>query len=422
MSDRLSVFAAGLTFIVAAAYAHAALLTPVWVELGEGGNAFARVVVDQAGGCPTIEIDGAPRRMSLRAPVPDAFRPVCELAIPAGAQSARVNGQMLALPRSNPSKVLVFGDTGCRIKGAHIQDCNDPVLWPFKKVAGEAAAEHPDLVIHVGDYLYREEVCPPDAQAKCGSTPSGDRWETWNADFFAPAAELLRAAPWAFDRGNHEDCNRAWRGWFYYLDPRPWKGEACEAYTAPYVLHLGNLTLAMFDSSATNEDHMSAEQTDKFASQLASIHVRGAWLVAHHPFWGMRTSPAGARPAPVSAGLMEAWKKASPQGIDLILSGHIHLFEVLSFERLPVQVVAGIGGTDLAVPLPDQLDGLSLNSSMVLAGESKHEFGYTLFTRTSQGWELSLRNAAGDPQVACGIRGRKAECRRVQATSAGSVR
>jgi hypothetical protein len=50
-------------------------------------------------------------------------------------------------------------------------------------------------VIHVGDYLYREDPCPAAAQAQCGGTPSGDNYGAWNADFFKPAAKLLAAAP-----------------------------------------------------------------------------------------------------------------------------------------------------------------------------------------------------------------------------------
>ena len=43
----------------------------------------------------------------------------------------------------------------------------------------------PDLVIHVGDYFYRENACPADATG-CQGTPFGDNWPTWAADFFNP--------------------------------------------------------------------------------------------------------------------------------------------------------------------------------------------------------------------------------------------
>ena len=79
---------------------------------------------------------------------------------------------------------------------------------PFAALATAAAALKPDLVIHLGDYLYRETPCPA-SFAGCAGSPYGDNWAAWNADFFVPGAPLLAAAPWIVIRGNHEDCARA---------------------------------------------------------------------------------------------------------------------------------------------------------------------------------------------------------------------
>ena len=136
------------------------LLTPVWVQVGEHGQALARVVVNGSEQCPDIQLDGMMHKMELRQPIPKDFRPACELAIPAAAKRALVNGQELKLPRLYPSQIIAFGDTGCRIKGAAVQNCNDPNEWPFEKVAKAAAAAHPHLILDVGDYLYREDPCP----------------------------------------------------------------------------------------------------------------------------------------------------------------------------------------------------------------------------------------------------------------------
>ena len=154
------------------------------MELGEGGQAIARVIVNGVLDCPTVDADGRNLAMTPRSPVPVGFRPVCEVAIPAGTSAAQVKGQALALPHGEPSRIVVIGDTGCRIKGAEIQNCNSE--WPFESVAKAAAAAQPQLVIHVGDYLYREDACPAGLlPQKCGGSPHGDNWETWNADFQA---------------------------------------------------------------------------------------------------------------------------------------------------------------------------------------------------------------------------------------------
>ena len=383
-------------------------LTPAWVEVGENGARVARVVVTTPAECPRIVVEGESQPMNARLPVPQGFMPACEAAIPKTAKSASVEGRTLALPKPNPSKIAVFGDTGCRVKGEEIQDCNDPAKWPLPKVAARAAAAKPGLMIHVGDYLYREDMCPPEKQSFCGGNPSGDNWETWNADFFAPAAKLLSSVPWVFARGNHENCERAWRGWFYYLDPHPWRGDQCEAYPAPYSVRLGAFELEVFDSSAV-APKMTRDQIERYARELRSIRASHAWLVAHHPFWGFYAD--GPTLAPASVGLQQAWQKADPLGIDLVISGHVHLFELLSFDHgLPPALVTGHGGTDLSNPIETPLAGVPIGYARVVAGASEREFGYTLLTRAANGWRLTLRNVDGRLLVACSIHGSETFC------------
>jgi hypothetical protein len=389
----------------------AQLLTPAWVEIGPDGAAVARVIVNAPADCPSLQIDGAGRRMALRQPTPPGFRPACEIAIPATAKTASVNGQALVLPEADPSRVVALGDTGCRILLLDVQDCDDPEKWPFQQVASQAAAEKPGLVIHVGDYLYRERPCLAWSEARCGGSPAGDNWDAWNADFFAPAAKLLAAAPWAFSRGNHEDCTRSWRGWFYYLDPRPWNG-MCETFSPPYLVKLGAFELVMLDSSAVTEIDMNQDQITEYTGQLLSIHPQNAWLVDHHPFWGFATVLKGLPPIPISVPLEEAWNKANPKGYSLFLSGHIHLFELISFQDdRPNQLVVGDGGTEMATPIEASIAGVSVRGATTSGTESEHQFGYTLFTKTSAGWNLVLKNRSGQPLVSCSIPGGSSTCK-----------
>jgi hypothetical protein len=306
-------------------------LTPVWVEAGPGKSALARVIVQDGSDCPSISIgNAAPVAMHRRQPVPKHFQPICEFEIPNGTRHAAVDGQKLAILTDNPSRIVVIGDTGCRLKGERVQACNDPVEWPFKTVAAKAASAKPQLVIHVGDYLYREAPCPPGSENGCGGSPSGDNWEAWKADFFAPASSLLAAAPWAFSRGNHESCGRSWQGWFYYLDPRPFP-EACPDYSEPYLVTLGAFQLLMVDSSAA-KDGTKADpgQTATYTAMLKPYASTTAWLVEHHPMWGLsRGGEKGSPDAPLTAVMQQAYDAAGLANIGLILAGHTHLFEIL---------------------------------------------------------------------------------------------
>jgi hypothetical protein len=390
-------------FSAGAAWTSAQQLTPTWVQLGEGDTAVAKVVVASAGNCPSINIGGKKLPMVERHPIPDGFRPLCEAAVPSNTRSASVNGQALALPKSDPSIVTVFGDTGCRIKSSEVQNCKNPAKWPFEQVAADAAAEKPDLMIHVGDYLYREIPCPSGSEAMCGSTPSGDNWETWNADFFTPAAKLLAVVPWAFTRGNHESCDRSWRGWFYYFDSRAWDG-VCERYSAPYFIKLGSFELVILDSSEVQEDGADENQVSTYTTQLASIHTTNAWLVAHHPFWAFKSGIMGKPSVSISVPLQEAWNRASPKGIDLILSGHIHLFELVVLDHArPPQIVAGGGGTNLAAPITASLNGKPVLGSTVVESQSEDQFGYTVLAKRGDAWHLSLKNQLQDVVFSCSL-------------------
>jgi hypothetical protein len=394
-----------LLLAVAPAILCGQLLSPVWVELGEGGTAIARVVVNAADDCPALRVDGSDLPMVLRQPVPTGLRPACEVVVPPEAKSASVNEQTLALPTPDPSRIVAIGDTGCRVSGLRVQDCNDPAKWPFEMVAGRAAAAKPKLVIHVGDYLYREGTCPEGSGKLCGDSPSGDRWETWAADFFKPAAKLLASAPWIFARGNHEDCARSWRGWFYYLDPRPFTG-ACQVYSRPYVVKLGAFEVAVMDTSFASDTKLVQKQVDIYAAQLASLKLRNAWLVDHHPFWAMTIVYGATAPSPLTLPLEAAWEKANPKGIQLVLSGHTHLFEILSFESgRPPQIVAGDGGTDLAQAIPTSMNGTIIRGLTVSGSETRHEFGYTLLNKSGKGWKLELKNPSDVTLVSCGIEG-----------------
>ena len=94
----------------------------------------------------------------------------------------------------------------------------------------------PDLVVHVGDYFYRDTTCKPGLNnfgagqnnSDCNTPTSpayvawGDVFDSWNSDLFFPGQTLLATAPWVMVRGNHESCGRGAKGWFAMLEPRPY--------------------------------------------------------------------------------------------------------------------------------------------------------------------------------------------------------
>ena len=392
-----------------AVLANGAALTPVWVMVGGDGLALARLVVEKASDCPSIVIGNeAPKPMLPRQPVPEGLSPACEFALPPNAGSAKVGAQKLALPKTDPKHVIILGDTGCRLKGERVQACNDPEQWPFEQVAKSAAARKPDLVLHSGDLLYREEPCPAKGGFNCAGSPSGDNWATWNADFFKPAKELLKAAPWLMTRGNHESCKRTWKGWFYYFDPRPMV-EACVEYSAPYLAKLGGFQVLVLDSSEAVEI-TDETQLARFRDQLKPYAATPAWLLLHHPVFGLKTAGA-AEASPITEVLKVAFEQAGMHAIGLIVSGHIHTFELLSFSNgWPPQMVVGEGGTQLSLQ-PDKAAGSRPIFGAKLAGSKLvHKFGFVEMRGAGDHWTMRLRSKTGKKIVACELAGKNVTC------------
>ncbi|HEV8256743.1 MAG TPA: serine/threonine protein phosphatase, partial [Casimicrobiaceae bacterium] len=153
-------------------------LLAAFVVLAEEGRPVARAIT-RATACPVLVADGSLLPMTTRAPAamlplrptrsaPEESKPsafpvrVCEATLPAGTIRASVGDRTLPIVRAAPRRIVVIGDTGCRMKSSDraFQACNDTAAWPFAQIAAAAAAAAPDLVIHVGDYHYRENACP----------------------------------------------------------------------------------------------------------------------------------------------------------------------------------------------------------------------------------------------------------------------
>jgi hypothetical protein len=392
-------------------------LEAVYMVLGSDG-AIARAILKDARRCPLVSLDKIRRRMNVRAQ-PDSGKDapfpvlVCELAIPADTRSARIQGRALPLVPSALRTIAVLGDTGCRVKGKDIQDCNTPAQWPFAQVSRSVAEARPSLVVHVGDYHYRESPCPP-GNTGCAGSPVGDSWASWKADFFAPAAPLLRAAPWIMARGNHEDCDRAGTGYFRFLDPTLAQKQtppACVDMSPTYTVTAGGKPFIVMDTSGA-DDSCSATQCNSalYAAAFKSLQpAAGSWWISHRPAWGVGK---GFTLNQALQQALSAWNGKLPDGIDLALSGHMHAFELLSFAdgRTP-QFIIGNGGSKLDDAIDKPLTGQSIGGTTVSDGRVQYDFGFTLFTPAQDGsWTASVRDAAGRPQFACTVKPNEAKC------------
>ena len=388
-----------------------------WVELtGEGQQVR---VVAESGHCPMLDIDGHPTAMSLRAPAGGDFPvAVCQLTAPAGAHEAVLNGRRLPLMTAPPRRILIFGDTGCRLRGDQIQDCNNTDAWPFPAVARRAAAFRPDLVIHVGDYYYRETPCPA-GRAGCVGSPHGDTWASWRADFFDPSAPLLAAAPFLFARGNHEACFRGGGGWTRFLDAGA-ADQACIPTSAPFKVDIGGLNLYMLDSAEAEDREAPPRALARVTQQLdalgADLAHQPGWIITHRPVWAVtpvaRLGPIGPAEIGLNKTLQAAVRGRDLSAVSMIVSGHVHQFASYDFgPSRPAQLVAGTGGdaaeeSDLTRVRADSrtLDGLAAKRLTF------QRFGFLMLERQGADWRGLFRDLQDHVVATCSLKGRDLTC------------
>lgn len=386
-----------------------------WSQYGENGTVEARLVTDDPA-CPALIADGRSLPMSERAPPSPAFPVrICAAAIPAGSKHISAGGRDLPVPTPTPRHIVVFGDTGCRLKGAVVQNCNDETFWPFRKVAEHAAKEHPDLMIHLGDYLYRESPCQP-GDSRCAGTPWGDNWPTWNADFFAPGTKLLGSTVWLMARGNHEDCKRAGTGWITLLGHDP-MSPSCSRHESPLIVDLGGVKLALLDDNNAVDKEVDPEAAEALKRDVATaMAARVDWLVTHHPFRGVSKpdkSGDGKTMEGANATLLAALAGSDEAALTLMLAGHIHNFQITNYGGSAApQLVVGEGGDDLDKAVPPLLTGLVTGGKTVTQGLSLSGFGYVVLDRVgrTQDWEITVHAADGGVLRHCALKARKLAC------------
>lgn len=343
-----------------------------WTQFGTGEtpDLIARALVAKGDDCPTIEWSGKAERMAVRAPDrAEAFGKLCQSRTALGeALFVRIwLGSTVLLEQQvtrQPERVAVIGDTGCRITYYIDQGCNDRKTWPFASVAASVVGRQPDLILHLGDYYYREVPCLA-SDRNCAPGPYGDREQTWRAEFFEPARPLIAKAPWVFARGNHEDCQRGGYGWAYYFGDG---AEACEKTHAAAFIRLNSLTVVNFDTAQTGNSHLDADMNRSWeAVARALADTRSATtglpilLMSHEPGYFVCVDKDKNVLAPckesLSAGisgvrlLADSARRSGSRTI--LLSGHIHAFRSIDVEPKTLagesvtQVIVGTGGANL---------------------------------------------------------------------------
>lgn len=388
-----------------------------WVQMVDNG-AEVRAIIDRGAQCPRLRVNGESQQMTLRPepahPLSD-FPPTCQFKLPAHTRKVVVDGVSLPVPNPHVKRILIIGDTGCRVTPGEHQDCKKD--WPFGQIADAAAERKPDLVIHVGDYYYRE-VCAPGVK-HC------ETFTNWKLDFFDPAGPLFLAAPWVFARGNHETCARASQGWFRYLDVAEAPLACPGAKEQTFAVKLDGVTLMVIDTADMPDAWPADKKLTSFAADIATTHPSAKtpqWIITHKPPFVqgyMKQQPSG-----------NDEKDPELPNLDTIIAGHLHLFGSFNFEgKRPSQLIVGDSGTRLMVIAKAADDAISkTNPNAMIEGKGpidgkqadftvKARFGYFMLERKdakSKNWTGTLYGVDDKPMATCNMKGRELHCASVK--------
>ncbi|AHX11715.1 calcineurin-like phosphoesterase family protein [Neorickettsia helminthoeca str. Oregon] len=291
-----------------------------WFQLMGGNRLWFRLVGEKLSHCPNISIDGEEQQMNEYSQRSDAFPKSCffELDLSRLPHSVIFDGKEISptIDTNAVKRIAIIGDTGCRVKSFISQDCEKN--WFFQEIVGLVVGHSPDMVIHVGDYIYREKGYQ-------------DNWDTWTADFFLPAARLLDSnIPLLLVRGNHEDCRRNGNGWFALLGR---ENKECQDHEQPYAIDINGRRLAVIDSTYEKNLLTDLEEIN------ATTDTKRTWILTHKPIIFRNK-------AHIPVGYIEFAKKLKKE-IELFISGHIHVAQFLKFNGR-VQLISGNGGALLS--------------------------------------------------------------------------
>jgi hypothetical protein len=392
-----------LCIVLFAGSAHADVLHH-WTQLNDGrSQSFRAIISDDT--CPAIEIDGALHQMSVRAGVmPEFPNLVCEFATDKPVASAQVNTLRFPVRPERADRMVVVGDTGCRLKdGSPVQACNDPEEWPFATISGSIAEKEADLAIHVGDYYYRETEClDPDI---CGET-YGDTWRTWEADFFAPGQTMLSAHPFVFVRGNHENCNRAWLGFDRYLAAEPMRDPLmCDNYQAPFVVEFDDLQLPVIDSSTRDRDTYTWDRLRAMQEQFTDVLPRldrETLVLTHTPLWGYGSKKRESDELETLESIQrDAFGDMLPRLVSGVVAGDLHFAQLVSTPGNPVQITFGNGGVWLYTTPEGRVDDLQVGHGVTGDIFGFNQFGFGMIERVATGLDVTFFDQTGEAAVKC---------------------
>ena len=184
----------------------------------------------------------------------------------------------------------------------------------------------------------------------------------------------------------------------------------CTDLLAPYTVDIGSRSFLVIDSSnAEDACPDNACNSAPYAAQFNSLAAKpGAWLLSHRPIWAI------GRKFKLNQTLEQALAPLDgklPEGIALVVSGHLHIFELLTFtDQRPPQLVVGSGGTALDKKVSRNLDGQTIGGATVRHGRSENRFGFLMIRPQTDGTTATFLSPRGEARLECTLPPSETQC------------
>jgi hypothetical protein len=102
-----------------------------------------------------------------------------------------------------------------------------------------------------------------------------------------------------------------------------------------------------------------------------------------------------------------------PPGVDLVINGHVHLFQALGFASAhPAEWLSGNGGSAMEGRVDPRaaLQSQPAPGARVQTFVTQDGFGFSMLERQPGAWQLSEFGARGDRLARCRLQGRQLSC------------
>jgi len=168
-------------------------------------------------------------------------------------------------------------------------------------------------------------------------------------------------------------------------------------------------------------DAMYITYRAQYERAFASAGSRKSFFLSHHPVLAFAPNPSQTPTGlyPGNGALQSVLRplygdRLYPPTVQAAISGHIHLFEAVSFSTAqPTQLITGAGGDWADVALPRSLPAGATPSKGAVIGSivSSNQPGFTLMERQDdETWRVEARDAAGTIMTTCTLRDTKLKC------------